>query len=268
MRFLRLIGNPMLTMYKVARLYIEKYEGFSYDFDKNGESVLIDKLKQFDFKTVFDVGANIGNYTIMLNKNFKQAKVHSFEISDDTFLNLKKVCSDNNIILNNFGLSDNVGEITYKDYGENSGVNTILENLDFHDHKTPFTMKKGILSTGEIYCKENNIVEIDFLKIDVEDAENLVLQGFNDLLASGKIKVIQFEYGYANGDSKYLMKDFYKFFKDRGYVIGPLKPTGVLFMDFSYRLNDFNSGPNFVAVHNSQKDIINAIQGKSIKGYI
>jgi hypothetical protein len=47
-----------------------------------------------------------------------------------------------------------------------------------------------------------------------------------------------------------------------------LKPTGVLFMNFSYRLNDFNSGPNFVAVHNSQKDIINAIQGKAIKGYV
>jgi hypothetical protein len=64
------------------------------------------------------------------------------------------------------------------------------------------------------------------------------------------------------------MKDFYKFFNDRNYIVGPLKPTGVLFMNFSYRLNDFNSGPNFVAVHNSQKDIINAIQGKAIKGYV
>jgi hypothetical protein len=42
-------------------LYIEKYEGFSYDVKKNGESLLVNSLKDFEFKTVFDVGANIGS---------------------------------------------------------------------------------------------------------------------------------------------------------------------------------------------------------------
>jgi hypothetical protein len=38
-------------------------------------------------------------------------------------------------------------------------------------------------------------------------------------------------------------------------------------MDFSYPLNDFNSGPNYVAVHKSQTKIIDAIRGKSIPGF-
>lgn len=38
-------------------------------------------------------------------------------------------------------------------------------------------------------------------------------------------------------------------------------------MEFDYALNNFTSGPNYIAVHNSQREIIEAIRGKSIDGY-
>ena len=128
-------------------------------------------------------------------------------------------------------------------------------------------MLKTSLESGDSYCKRNNIKEIDILKIDVEGAEHLVLKGFSDMLSEGAIKAIQFEYGYTHADAKFLIKDFYKLLKGYDYLIGPLKPSGVLFMDFDYALNDFKSGPNYVAVHKSQKDIIDKVKGQPIRGF-
>ena len=164
-------------------------------------------------------------------------------------------------------MSNEKGEFEYKDYGENYGGNSLIIEADYHDKRVSPVLVKAQVETGNDYCKRNQIKEIDILKIDVEGAEHLVLSGFSDLLENGSIKVIQFEYGYTHGDAKFLIKDFYKLLEGYGYLLGPLKPSGVLFMDFDYTLNDFNSGPNYVAVHKSQKDIIEKVKGKPIKGF-
>ena len=116
------------------------------------------------------------------------------------------------------------------------------------------------------YCKTNNIKSIDFLKIDVEGSEHMVLEGFTDLLSKKAIKVIQFEYGYANADVHFLMRDFFKFFERFGYIIGKLIKNGVIFSDFDYKLNDFNSGPNFVAIRNDDIQLKELISCKPILG--
>lgn len=264
---LKKITNPKYAIYSWAKRYIRKYEGFSYRFEKNGEKVLINRLRDFDIKTVFDVGANVGDWTSMALANFPDAEVHSFELSKETYKTLSNNVTNQRAALNNFGLSDMECDITYKDYGVNSGVNTILSCADFHDKRIKFTEKTGHLKTGDAYCQEHGIDSIDLLKIDVEGAEHLVLAGFKNMLERKQIKVIQFEYGYTQGDAHFLMKDFYQLFHQHGYLVGPLKPTGVLFGDFNYTLNDFNSGPNFVAVAQDYHGIVEAIKGRQILGY-
>lgn len=167
----------------------------------------------------------------------------------------------------NLALSDTNEKIKYKDYETNSRINTILNSNSFHDKNIKFELKNCETIKGDDFCKREEIEIIDFLKIDVEGAERKVLKGFENKIREGKIKIIQFEYGYANGDDHCLMKDFYEFFINYGYQIGPLKSNGVLFMDFDYKLNNFNSGPNFVAVHKKYSDIINTITGKKIPSF-
>ena len=261
-RALKALVNPYFAMYVAAKKFILTYEGFSYSFQKNGEERLLDALADTDVKTVFDVGANIGGWTEIASRKFTNAKVHSFEISQATFKALQQKHIDNTrVFLNNFGLSDKKGEFEYKDYGENSGVNSLITDADFHDNSISPTFVKALVETGNDYCKNNNIEEIDVLKIDVEGAEHLVLKGFSDLLEAGAIKVIQFEYGYTHGDARFLIKDFYKLLGKYDYALGPLKPNGVIFMDFDYALNDFNSGPSYVAVHKSCTAIMEKVKG-------
>jgi hypothetical protein len=80
------------------------------------------------------------------------------------------------------------------------------------------------------------------------ESKHLVLQGFERMFLEKRISVVQFEYGFVNGDAYFLMKDFFALFKSWGYVVGPLKPKGAIFGEFDYQLNGFKSGPNYVAV--------------------
>ena len=262
------ISNPRHALYRFAKNYISKYEGFSYDFNNNGEKQLIEKLKTVDIKTVFDVGANVGGWTNIALKNFPNARIYSFELSEATFETLQKNVNDKNTVLSNIGLSDVNGNITYKDYGKRFGVNSTIMEASFPDTFSTYEIKSAAVQTGDSFCSEHNIDSIDLLKIDVEGAEHKVLSGFSEMLQGKKIKVIQFEYGYAHGDAHFLMKDFYKLLNKSGYILGPMKPSGVLFRDFSHALNNFDSGPNFVAVDSEQSEIINLIQGKAIPGYL
>lgn len=247
--------------YKFCKSYIKRYEGFSYDFETNGERLLIERLKPLDIGTVFDVGANIGDWTGMALENFPNASVHSFEISKSTFERLNQAHAANpRVTLNNFGLSDSEGTVVYKDYGATAGGNTILSNANYHDHKITPDLKETRVTTGDAYCAERGVQQIDLLKIDVEGAEHMVLHGLRGMLGARKIRLVQFEYGYNSGDAHFLMKDYFRFFAEYDYAVAVLKPKGAIFGEFQYRLNDFSSGPNFVAIRVSDGALRDAIR--------
>jgi FkbM family methyltransferase len=253
--------NPLARKFaKFCRHYLDYYNDYSYDFFKNGEADLLKKLSPLNFKTIFDVGSNLGEWAKISRSFFRGSRIYCFEISEKTFNNLSNNLRDSAFILNNFGLADKVGYLSYKDYGENSGVNTIIVDVDFHDAHLQPRMVSANLSTGDIYCSDNSIFFIDFLKVDVEGAEHLVLEGFKELLKENKVRVIQFEYGYANGDAKFLMKDFYKFFEQFGYVVGRVQRGGVEFHHWNYELNNFKSGPNFIAVRSSDFEVMDILK--------
>lgn len=261
------LSNPALLFYKLCKSYVRSYEGYSYHFSKNGEARLLQMLSRQKIRTVFDIGANVGDWSQIAGSMLPNADIHAFELSDSTFKHLTLNADKHGFKANNFGLSDQAAEIVYKDYGDVSTLNTIVAGADFHDASISAVEKRAQVIRGDDYCTANNVDIIDFLKIDVEGAEHLVLNGFENMLANKRISVIQFEYGYVNGDAHFLMKDFFALFKKYGYVIGPLKPKGVIFGEFEYRLNDFKSGPNYVAVTQDRPDLIDAVKGKPIKGF-
>jgi FkbM family methyltransferase len=255
------VSHPLSSLFaflaRKAKSFHRWHNGFSYDFDKNGEATVLSKLSLAGLVkgNVFDVGANVGDWSKTAAGFFPNARFHCFELSPATFQTLQANLEDGRFVLNNMGLSDKRQEIEFRDFGKNSEVNTLLVGMDYHKH-IPFTLTKAQVETGAAYCEANGVSSIDFLKIDVEGAESLVLKGFAPMLEAGQIRCIQFEYGYANGDAHFLMKDFYQFFESYGYKIGKISRKKVLFSDFFYQLNDFDSGPNFMAVGKVVQELI------------
>lgn len=232
------------------------------EFALTGEDWLLRNIARADIKTVLDVGSNKGEWTRMARESLPDAMIHTFEIMPEVYRKfLDNGVMDNKIHPNNFGLGSKIGQINMKYCVANDTLNTHLGMLSPGSvTDMPFHWRECLTVTGDAYLKMHNIDRVDLLKIDVEGAEHLVLQGFEESFAAGKIGAIQFEYGTANIVARWLLVDANEFLTPRGFVFGKLRPGAVAFKP--YDLNDENFfGPNIVAVHQSRKDILTALRG-------
>lgn len=125
--------------------------------------------------TVFDIGANIGWYSIGLAKRNPASVIHAFEPLPATFANLSKNVELNgiqNIHINNFGFSND--NTTLRFYtSPHTSVSNSAENIS-GDNEAMVT--ECIVKTLDSYSFDNK-VQVDVIKCDVEGAELFVYQG-------------------------------------------------------------------------------------------
>jgi FkbM family methyltransferase len=167
---------------RACRRYLHRFNGYSYDFVEGGEQNVMQRLSPFRFQTIFDVGANVGKWSTLAKIYFPNATFHTFEISRTTYKTLTGNLAGPEFKNNNFGLSSQKTDISYKDFGSGSGLNSIIQGASVHDNKAPHEVLAARVETGDGYCLDHSVVFVDFLKVDVEGAEHMVLQGFHEML--------------------------------------------------------------------------------------
>jgi FkbM family methyltransferase len=232
------------------------YENRNHDIYSNGELTVIKKLAKHNPMVIIDGGANTGSYSLLINKLCPGSLVYSFEPVKSTFEKLKENVADyNNIIPLNKGLfNDNcTREINLYESNIHSSLYDI-QGLPY-ESKGRHTIE---LICGDDFVKDQNIGDIDLLKIDVEGAEYDAILGFERHIEKGKIKAIQFEYGYINIFTKKLLIDYYNYFEGKGYVIGKIFPKVVEFRKYEFKYEDF-LGPNFIAVKKTETGLISSL---------
>lgn len=217
------------------------------EFLEHGEDWLLRHLNG-RLKTILDVGSNIGEWTRMARELHPDAEIHTFEVVPETYRRLlQNIPIDSKIIPNGFGLSDKPGILPMKWRKDFDAVSTHLVKLRVDG----FEWRDGIVFTGDDYVKSRRIDYIDFLKIDVEGAEGMVLGGFKNTLLEGRAGIIQFEYGLDCIITKWMLIDAYELLTPLGYRLGKLTPQGIQFHDYALYHETFN-GPDYVAVHESK----------------
>jgi FkbM family methyltransferase len=139
---------------------------------------------------VFDVGANIGMYTLLAAARLqRRGEVYAFEPNPAVFNWLS-----HNVKLNKFehvhfvqlALCDADGERSFflpKDRAWTNG--SLIEG--FTDQTQPFSVQAMRFDT---YCSKTGIAKVDLIKIDVEGAELEVLTGMGSLLEKWKPDII------------------------------------------------------------------------------
>lgn len=226
------------------------------DFGKNGEELFLKNLlknRNNKEKTIiFDVGANVGSYTktvkIIADSNNIDLEVHLFEPTKSCFRVLKKLFNEeNNIILNNFGLSDQKGERTiYYDF-EKSGLAS-LYNRNLEAYNLALDNKEEIkLDTLNNYIISKKIAHINLIKIDIEGHELSALIGMDRFLSADFVDYIQFEYGGSNLDSRTNLMQIYELLELNGFKIAKIMPSGLHIRDYSPYMDNFNNA-NYMAV--------------------
>ncbi|MBO3459440.1 FkbM family methyltransferase [Aetokthonos hydrillicola Thurmond2011] len=161
---------------------------------------------------IFDVGANIGLFTLFADQESDNLTIYSFEPSPPTFEILQANTSKcrGNIKLFNCGLSNESKTITLTFYPNSSGMSSfypneeeekqVLKSIILNQKKAGMLEMEEVLQyTNELleerfksetfYCPvktlseviaENSVNRIDMLKIDVQKSEFDVLLGINE----------------------------------------------------------------------------------------
>ena len=240
-----------------ARFYLDAYENWSYDIDRNGERRVLECLSAEGPKCIFDAGANVGKWTSIARQLCPDAQIHSFEVVEQTAGELRsRFAGEPHVTVVSTGLGKDQGEIAVKHYPESSEISGAIR-----EYERAFELVSSPVQRGDAYCAEAGIDHIDLLKIDVEGMEYEVLQGFDQMLSNGAIGAVQFEYGPECILTRRLLRDYYTFFSERNFEVGKIYPRGVEFRPYRFRDEDFR-GPNYLAVHADKLELIERLRGK------
>jgi len=167
------------------------------------------KLKErgLPIRTVFDLGANIGEVAISFARAHPDARVYAFEPAPENLLRLDanialqpKTCRNLTVVRE--AVSDRRGEIEIT-VGA-GGLNTVMTRgnrervaarADIHVQRVP-------TDTLDSYCARFGVERIDFLKVDIEGAEPLLSASVRRL--AGRIGSAYVEISRFNALDAYL----------------------------------------------------------------
>jgi FkbM family methyltransferase len=176
---------------------------FRYDtfFSKEPETLKwIDNFKKKNL-IFWDIGANIGLYSIYNSLKNASSKTFSFEPSSSNLRILTRNISINNlqkkisIIPLPLTNKENAFQImNEKAFVEGSALHAFGKNLDFQGKKFSPNMKYTLLGTTVNFLIENRILKVpDYIKIDVDGIEHLILRASNKILKNKKVKSLNIE---------------------------------------------------------------------------
>jgi len=203
--------------------------------------------------TIFDIGANVGWYSLNLALLLKGTlgKIYSFEPVPDTFMQLQKNinhnCMSAHVYPFNIALGDREGDETLYLSEFNGSVAASSRKL-FEDS----TMEAHCsITTLDSFVASQDIESIDIIKCDVEGAELSVLRGGKETIAQYKPAILLEILRKWTKIHQYSPNDIITFLRDLGYICYRLsetdgKNTRIEPID---EINDSTIETNFLFLH-------------------
>ncbi len=233
--FLVFLGALVFASNPLAFAQYTNQNGYNNeDFRTNGESRFLEEYLNPSSKIIFDVGANMGEWSLIAKKQAPNAVIHAFEPHPQIFDLLKYRAQEKQITCNQLALSNTKKEIDLWVWGGTtdlikSGLNglyyrPLLKNA-FNQEPTKI---KVTTQTLDQYCKEHKVSHIDLLKIDTEGSELDILLGSQNMISSRSIDCIQFEYGGCYVDSQAKLESIFHMLVKNNYEIFRILPNKLL----------------------------------------
>jgi FkbM family methyltransferase len=182
----------------------------SATFDQEVKAVL--SLLTQPPELAIDVGGNLGGYSKTLKSKAPNLEIRIFEPSSLNVVKLRAAFErDHRVHINSVGLSDsNEKAVLYSDtpggglgslakrrldhFGIEMNAIEVVQTINFEDYWK-----------SQLACRT-----IDIAKLDIEGFELAALRGFGEAIR--KTRVVQFEFGGCNLDTRTNFQDFYYFF--------------------------------------------------------
>jgi FkbM family methyltransferase len=166
-------------------------------------------INDFDGGVFWDIGANVGIYSLYCAHKHPKMKIHAFEPMRNNFLRLWQ-----NIFMNDFYqitahhacVGDETDGYCYfaikSDVVGSSGGQAVV-NLAAEKNDNGYTVP---IHSGDWLCWSANYQTPNYVKIDTDGNEYDVLTGMGNILIDDDLKSVLVEVNNSSGDIDYLMK--------------------------------------------------------------
>ena len=258
--FLFLLSRPKFFSFfyainKICLIAMNRTSASLFFPENTGEKLafkfILKNLNSSKKLTFFDCGGNLGHYSSIVIDVCNASKVKFdlfiFEPSSFCYKSLQKRFENlENINIYQLAISDLNGlSNLYYPWDGSSGA-SLCETVS--EHISSLESKYEEINTIKLddFCSQNNIFEINFLKIDIEGFEFLALQGASEMLTNKKIKFIQIEIGSASLTTKCTLFDIWQMLSKlyRFYLI--LNQGMVEIKEYKTDLECFYGASNFL----------------------
>jgi FkbM family methyltransferase len=211
-------------MREALNLFLTKL--FGYHLTKSNQSDVVDLLnskwiKQFNIKTVVDVGANAGQFAQKVREALPDVMIISFEpIPTEFKLLIENFKKDTNFKGVQKAVGNENGMISFE-LNEFSPTSSILPISDLQKEFYPNTGKVTKVDvpiiTLDTYFATNQIVGPTVLKIDVQGFEDKVILGSCEFLK--KVAIVYIECSFKEFyEGQPLFDDIYTLMKTNNFI--------------------------------------------------
>jgi len=193
---------------------------------------------------VADVGANVGLWTEALLSTAPGSTVHAFEPSGTAFAALTaRVGGRPGVHLHRAAVGRDAGTATlWSDTAGSVLASLERRRLDHRDISFDHAEEVQVVTLDDVFA---DTAAPSLLKIDVEGRELDVLLGATKVLET--VRVVQFEFGGCNIDTRTYLRDFWYFFTDRGFKVHRVGPRGVRELRHYHEIDEFFVTTNLIA---------------------
>jgi FkbM family methyltransferase len=203
------IQEPRLLVLRLRGIEVRMFESLNKPW-----------LLNSGVRTVFDVGANTGQFARVIHEVLPEAYIYSFEPLPDCFAELQRTMrSIRTFRAFNTALAERDGEAEF--YRSSwSPSSSLLPMQELHKQNFPFTAGES-RETVKVRrlddCAEELMLEKEILvKLDVQGAEDKVIGGGKELLQRAKVLIVE-----TSMDSLYkgqpLFADIFKLLEGLGF---------------------------------------------------
>jgi FkbM family methyltransferase len=219
-------GSPELRLSHGAKLnHFRSFTEFwccRFALDR-AEIALLERLRP-PRGVLFDVGANIGAYSTLLSALCPDSRIFAFEPSPESAAVLRlNIQSSNapNVTVETMALADFNGSSEFVNRSREAATNHLTREPE------PDVTIRVATTTLDSYTAAHGIDRIDFIKIDVEGSEPLVLRGASRLMQERRIGIGMIEICPGNlSRSGFSIRDLFSVAEHNGYRIHKLLPDG------------------------------------------
>lgn len=186
-------------------MYLNNKERSKIANERFSKEYLLRSLLSIDVPIIVDAGANVGQSVDYFKSIWTDAIIHSFEPVEESYKQLTdNIQKYSNVHCYNYALSNINGKAefyvnnhqnmlsSFYNLNKNS-TDSIAVNCPEPDHKNFFdyNIKTVNVTTLDNFASLHNIKYIDILKMDVQGAEPLILEGATNILESTNIIITE-----------------------------------------------------------------------------